>query len=612
MSGLRFLVVITLAVAVAVGAVVAAPAASAAVANLYVAPAGSDSNACTTTVEPCHTIGHAIALAATSGTTVHLATGHYTETVSPGSKAVTVVGAGTDHDTGSVIAAGIGATVVVNDDAGVLSLKSLAFGGDPIGAYVTAGTLTTSHTSLDQTSCAVFMTGGQTTMTDSRVYQSGIVGDSDCSPLTSSPVAVTVNGGSLSLVRSSLKDTKDEPGVVVDLGTFSARDSEFSDAAYLQSTNDATVEIAGGAATIERSLFDNDIVGLDLSGGSTSVTDSTFNYDEYGIVSAGGGHQPTVLRSTFVDAPLYGPAVLAGDVLTSRFGSACSEEPTDMGYNYGTRGDCQFDEPTSHNGIATLNLDALAADHGGPTATVAPSFPSALINTIPSGATWGPEHKKLCPAGTTDQRGVSRPQGGGCDVGAFEAAASHTVLTAAPDPAAPGAVVTLTATTTPHAGTFHDPDAVAGKVTFKTGTATLCTAKPVTSAGTASCATTALPAGTPSVTATFVSSSPYLGSAATAKPVVGTMPDFTSANSASVTVGISKTITVRATGTPKPTIRKASGTLPKGMRFTGGKGTATITGTPAAGTARMYVLHLRAANVRGRVNQTLTLTIRKP
>jgi hypothetical protein len=78
-----------------------------------------------------------------------------------------------------------------------------------------------------------------------------------------------------------------------------------------------------------------------------------------------------VLRSSLIDAELVGPAVLAGDVLTDHFGAACSEEPTDLGYNYGTGGSCPFSSPTSHNGVATLNLDTVATDHGGPTPTVA-------------------------------------------------------------------------------------------------------------------------------------------------------------------------------------------------------------------------------------------------
>ncbi|HZZ96835.1 MAG TPA: hypothetical protein VFE19_07470, partial [Jatrophihabitantaceae bacterium] len=349
---------------------IAPTAAAAAPIDLYVATDGSDTNACATKVEPCHTIHQAISLAAASGTTIHVAKGHY-DPVVPGSKNVTVVGVGTDLDAGTVIAASIGAAVVVNDPAAVLTLKSLAFGGDSVGAYVTAGTLNTSHANVVDSSCAIFMTDGHVSLRDSAVYQSGITQSPDCSSLTDSPVAVTVNGGSLSMIRSSLIDTKDEPGIVVNSGTFSATDSVFSDLAYIQTNNHATVQNAGGAATIRRSLFENDGLALQLTGGSTTITDSTFYYDEYGISAVGGGHQPSVFRSTFVDAPLYGPALLAGDVLTSQFGATCSEEPTDMGYNYGTRGGCPFHAPTSHNGVAALNLDTVAADHGGPTSTVA-------------------------------------------------------------------------------------------------------------------------------------------------------------------------------------------------------------------------------------------------
>ena len=123
----------------------------------------------------------------------------------------------------------------------------------------------------------------EVTLRDSVVDKSGIADSPDCSSLTNSPVAVTVNGGSLSMVRSSLTDTKDEPGIVVNSGTFSATDSVFSDLAYVQSNNDATVQNAGGAATIKRSLFQNDFLGLQLTGGSTTITDSTFYNDEFGI-----------------------------------------------------------------------------------------------------------------------------------------------------------------------------------------------------------------------------------------------------------------------------------------------------------------------------------------
>jgi hypothetical protein len=608
MSVRRFFAVIVAVPAAVWWLLVAPTAAAAAPTTLYVAVDGSDTNACTTKAEPCRTINQAIALAPASGATIHVATGLY-DGVTPGSKNVTVVGVRTNDPNAGTIIDALGASVVVNDPAGVLTLKSLALAGDPVGAYVTAGKLRTADVFLGDTSCAIFMTDGHVTLRDSTVKNSGIAESPDCSSLTNSPVAVTVNGGSFSMVRSSLTDTKDEPGIVVNGGTFSATDSVFSDLAYAESNNNATVQNAGGIATIKRSLFQNDVLGLQLTGGSTSITDSTFYNDEFGISAVGGGHQPSVFRSTFVDAQLVGPAVLAGDVLTNQFTAACSEEPTDMGYNYGTRGGCTFNSPTSHNGVATLNLDTVAADHGGPTATVAMTAPSALINTIPADATWGPEHEKLCPPGATDQRGVGRPQGGGCDVGAFEVNASQTIVKATPNPASPGKTVTLTAKIIADTGTFHDPDPVAGKVTFKTGSTLLCSGKAVNSSGVATCVTTKLPTGTPTVTARFASTSAYLNSTGTSKVSVGTAPKFTSPTKAKATIGKDKTITVHASAAPAPTITMVGGTLPKGMKFAGGKGRATIAGTPARGTAKKYVLHLRAGNVRGRTTQTFTLTV---
>ena len=53
-------------------------------------------------------------------------------------------------------------------------------------------------------------------------------------------------------------------------------------------------------------------------------------------------------------------------------------------------------------------LDSLA-DNGGPTLTHALGVGSPAIDSADAGA---------CPA--TDQRGVARPQGAGCDVGSFE------------------------------------------------------------------------------------------------------------------------------------------------------------------------------------------------
>jgi hypothetical protein len=65
------------------------------------------------------------------------------------------------------------------------------------------------------------------------------------------------------------------------------------------------------------------------------------------------------------------------------------------------------------------------ANNSGPTQTIALEPGSVAIDAIPSGAIG------CGTTVTTDQRGVTRPQGVGCDIGAFEAEQSPADLLAA-------------------------------------------------------------------------------------------------------------------------------------------------------------------------------------
>lgn len=76
---------------------------------------------------------------------------------------------------------------------------------------------------------------------------------------------------------------------------------------------------------------------------------------------------------------------------------------------------------------------------------------------------------------------------------------------------------------------------------------------------------------------------------------VAQSPAFTSAAKAAFLVGTAGTFTVSATGTPSPVLTVDAGTLPTGLTFTdNGDGTATIAGTPIAGTKGITVLAVRA------------------
>jgi hypothetical protein len=97
---------------------------------------------------------------------------------------------------------------------------------------------------------------------------------------------------------------------------------------------------------------------------------------------------------------------------------------------------------------------------------------------------------------------------------------------------------------------------------------------------------------------------------------VSTAPVITSADSATFSVGTQGSFLVTATGSPGGptlTISIGNGTLPTGLTFTdNGDGTATLAGTPAAGTGGFYQVNVTAANgVAPDATQQLFLTIRQ-
>jgi hypothetical protein len=98
---------------------------------------------------------------------------------------------------------------------------------------------------------------------------------------------------------------------------------------------------------------------------------------------------------------------------------------------------------------------------------------------------------------------------------------------------------------------------------------------------------------------------------------VNQAPAITSSNSATLTVGSGGSFTVTTTGYPTDTITNANfsgctkNTLPSGVSFTdNGNNTATLAGTPAAGTGGTYTLCINASNgVGSAATQTFALTV---
>jgi hypothetical protein len=91
--------------------------------------------------------------------------------------------------------------------------------------------------------------------------------------------------------------------------------------------------------------------------------------------------------------------------------------------------------------------------------------------------------------------------------------------------------------------------------------------------------------------------------------MVDQTPAITSATTATVTVGQAMTFTVTTTGYPNASLSE-SGALPSGLSFTANSnGTATLAGTPTAGTGGSHLLTLKATNAAGSVTQSFRLVV---
>jgi large repetitive protein len=90
-------------------------------------------------------------------------------------------------------------------------------------------------------------------------------------------------------------------------------------------------------------------------------------------------------------------------------------------------------------------------------------------------------------------------------------------------------------------------------------------------------------------------------------------PTITSVASTTFTTGIAGTFTITTSGSPYPVLSQ-TGDLPTGVSFVdNGNGTATLSGTPAAGTLGTYALTITAANgFASNATQSFALTVNQP
>jgi len=219
------------------------------------------------------------------------------------------------------------------------------------------------------------------------------------------------------------------------------------------------IATGGSVALVNSTVTGNTVTGGGQGGGvfaegTVSLTNSTVTGNTAAVEGGGvaAGDVALVYATVAGNTAPTGAniEILSFDSLTS-FGSVvaqplggganCGFEPTPVtnsnGYNWDTDGSCGFGAgPGDHSNGANPQLGALA-NNGGKTQTRLPQPGSPLIDAIPVASCRADGANGI----TTDQRGVTRPQGVGCDIGAVEvqaaAPAPPTTTTTPPPPAEP-------------------------------------------------------------------------------------------------------------------------------------------------------------------------------
>jgi hypothetical protein len=182
--------------------------------------------------------------------------------------------------------------------------------------------------------------------------------------------------------------------------------------------------------------------------GFISVTNTTVSGNEAN--GEGGGianfDSAFLLNSTVSD---NGSSIGAGlmnanmmfvqnSLIAQNLGDNCSGGLSSLGYNLEDGGTCALGHATDQDNTPPA-MDSLA-DNGGGTSTHALMAGSLAIDQIPVG---------VSGCGTnvaTDQRGVGRPQGTACDIGAFEVEGISNLSATNDGPTALGQATTLSAT----------------------------------------------------------------------------------------------------------------------------------------------------------------------
>lgn len=435
----------------------------------FVATTGNDAgNTCLSSGSPCKTITHALTQAVANDTisvaagTYNLALGETFPLTINTNLTLTGAGAGsTIHDaTGAntrVITVFGGATATISGvtiTGGVASCTSSGDSGCEIGGggLSNFGTLTLTNSAVSGntasctgSTCNAFGGGlrndGTLTVTNATVTANAVTCSGDrCTAEsgglwnegTLTGTAVTVSGNTASCNASGSNSCSAPGGGLFNGfgGALTLTNSTLSgNTATCATTGSGSCSASGGGLfnasnlstvlTVTNSTVSGNTASCTTTGSglcsalgggfanartltvtNATVTANTVTCGGAGCTAAGGGLNngagTTTLQNTIVAKQLAGPDC-AGSAITSN------------GFNLDSDNTCHLTQPSDKPNVSNPLLGALQ-NNGGPTLTHALLPGSPAIDAVTSG----------CPPPATDQRGIARPQGATCDIGAYE------------------------------------------------------------------------------------------------------------------------------------------------------------------------------------------------
>jgi CSLREA domain-containing protein len=241
---------------------------------------------------------------------------------------------------------------------------------------------------------AILSTAGALSLSDSTVTanRTGMGGGIFDGEVGGSGGGVMVEGGSATLVNDTFNGNATGAGGNGDLAPPEQHGGDGGPGAAIAATG-------GSALSLANSTIADNLTGIGGTGAKPGRRGS-------GALNVGSGAN---VRAT---------------IFANNEGGNCTGAPTDGGHNIAFGGGCPAGFSGGDPMLAPLQ------DNGGPTSTMALGAGSAALDQLPVGGS--------CPA--SDQRGVARPQGPACDIGAYE-------LAPLPIPA-PGPITATTPITT--------------------------------------------------------------------------------------------------------------------------------------------------------------------